>query len=329
MEKLKTSKQRHKLLRIPELGAITKIESELLKGARKYLEKNSFVEVAVPHITKATGSCENMDTLFEVDFFGEKGFLCQTGQLYLESLIPLLGNVYCIGSSFRAEPKVDDRHLTEFTLIEIELPTDLNGLMKHIEGMIYSMVKTAEKGASDEFKLLGIDTGHIEKFPDEFSKLTYSEAVDLLGDFNVKWGDDLKGVHERYLTEHLGGPVFISHYPKEMKFFNMKENKDDSKVVNSTDLLLPGVGESVGAAEREFEHDSIHRRLSESMMLRQLEARGGSIDDFRWYLEYLKEHGNVPHSGCGIGLNRMTQFILGTDDIRVTTPYPQNKESLM
>ncbi len=329
MKALKTSKARHKILHMPEVGAVAKIESELLKGARKYLEAHGFTEVAVPHITKATGACENIDTLFAVDFFGKTTYLSQTGQLYLESLIPLLGNVYCIGSSFRAEPRVDGRHLTEFTLIEIELPTDLKGLMKHIEGLINSMIREAESGAHDAFELLGVDTRHLKGFPEEFHKITYEKAVEMLSGFGVKWGDDLKSEHEKYLTEKLGGPVFVTHFPKAIKFFNMRENDENPDVVNSTDLLLPGVGESVGAAEREFTHDAVYKRLKESQMLRQLEKRGGSIEDFRWYLEFLKEHGNVPHAGCGIGLNRVTQFVLGSDDIRVTTPYPQNRESLM
>ena len=329
MERLKTTKDRHKLLRMPEIGAVTKIESELLRGARKYLEEKNFVEVTVPHLTRATGACENIDTLFGLDFFGETAYLSQTGQLYLESLIPLLGNVYCIGSSYRAEPSVDGRHLTEFTLIEIELPTDLEGLMNHIEGLVHSMVTTARDGASKEFEILGIDTKHLKDFPKEFHKITYTDAVKLLKDHGVKWGDDLKSNHEKFLTEHFGGPVFISHYPKAIKFFNMKENAHDPKVVNSTDLLMPGVGESVGAAEREHVFESVHRRLAESPMLRQLEKRGGSIKDFGWYLEYMKENGNVQHSGCGIGLNRVTQFVLSSDDIRTTTPYPQNRESLM
>jgi len=118
------------------MHAIIKIESSLLRGARKYFEENNFIEVAVPHITKATGSCENVATMFELDYFGLKRYLSQTAQLYLEVLTPFLERVWCIGPSFRAEPRADERHLTEFTLVELEFAGDFAELLAHIEGTI-------------------------------------------------------------------------------------------------------------------------------------------------------------------------------------------------
>jgi len=121
-------------------------------------------------------------------------------------------------------------------------------------------------------------------------------------------------------------PLFITHYPKVIKFFNMKTNSENPQVVNSTDLIFPHSGEAVGA-EREYEHKALYEKLKESNMLRQLVQRGGSISDFQWYLDVYKRY-NMPNAGCGIGLNRVTQFVLGTDDIRATTVFPLNKESL-
>jgi len=146
----------------------------------------------------------------------------------------------------------------------------------------------------------------------------------------VKWGDDLKSRHEKMLVEMYGNqPLFITHFPKELKFFNMKENDERSDIVNSTDLILPGSGEAVGAAEREYRHEKLKERLENSEMLRNLVKRGGSIKDFEWYLDCVKLNGIKLHSGCGIGLNRVTQFILGTNDIRASTTFPLNSETLL
>lgn len=330
MISLKSTKNRHLLLKTPEIRAVARVEAALLKGARKYFEYNNFHEVIVPSITKATGSCENIDTLFETSFFGRTGYLRQTGQLYLESLIPTLGNVYCIGPSFRAEPDVDNRHLTEFTLVEMEFPGDFDMLLGHIENIIHSMIRNVLSKCKKDLEFLGVDLKRLEEVRPPFKKVTYTEAVEMLSEDGVAWGDDLKSHHEKKLVEHFGGkPLFLTHFPIEIKFFNMKRNPENPKIVNSADLLLPFSGEAVGAAEREYEYEKVLERLKNSYMLKQLENRGGSIEDFKWYLDFLKEHGNVPHSGCGIGLNRVTQFVLGIDDIRASTVFPQNRESLL
>jgi asparaginyl-tRNA synthetase len=170
----------------------------------------------------------------------------------------------------------------------------------------------------------------LERVTLPFKRITYTEAVDLLKDYCVKWGDDLKSSHEQALVKMFGDrPLFITHYPKEIKFFNMRRNDLNKSIVNSTDLILPLSGEAVGAAEREYEYDSLLERLKNSAMLKQLEAKGGSIEDFRWYLDHMKEHGSVLHAGCGIGLNRITQFVLGKPDIRDCCVYPINTEIIM
>ncbi|MBI4020444.1 MAG: hypothetical protein HY367_03865 [Candidatus Aenigmarchaeota archaeon] len=333
MQMLANTSERHKALSLPEIHAITKIEGELLKGARRYFEGNGFWEVVVPHITRATGACENIATMFDVDFFGDRAFLVQTGQLYLESLIPFMERLYCVGSSFRSEPDVDERHLTEFTLVEMELPCDLDGLIGHIENIICSMIKPVTDNRMAELKTLNVPKDHINmlrKLRPPFNRITYMEAVNLLKNQGVKWGDDLKSRHEKRLMESLGNkPLFITHFPKAIKFFNMRENTGNPSIVNSTDCILPYSGEAVGAAEREHEHDKLYKRLSESAMLRQLEQRGGSIADFGWYLDTLKDGRMIPHAGCGIGLNRVTQFAIASGDIRMSTTFPQNRESLM
>jgi asparaginyl-tRNA synthetase len=134
------TEKRYELFITPELKAVAKIEAELIKGARHYFEENGFTEVLTPHITRATGSCENVNTVFGVDYFGSQGYLAQTGQLYLESLVPTLGNVFCVGPSFRAEPDVDNRHLVEFPLIEMEIPGNFDEMITHIEKLLCRML---------------------------------------------------------------------------------------------------------------------------------------------------------------------------------------------
>jgi len=329
IEKLATTVNRFELFATPEMQAIARIEASLLRGARKYFDSNDFTEIIVPHLTKATGACENIATMFTVDHFSENCYLAQTGQLYLEVLTPYLKKVWCIGPSFRAEPAVDERHLTEFTLIELEFEGDLWQLVRHIEGVIYSMVQECLATRGEDLDLLGVDKDRINVKP-PFKKVSYTDAVEQLTDFGVKWGDDLKSIHEKALVELFGNkPLFITHYPKAIKFFNMKQNSYNPNIVNSTDLILPYSGEAVGAAEREYQHEPLLRRLKESNMLKQLIEKGGSLQDFNWYLEFYRQNGGTPHSGCGIGLNRVTQYVLGTSDIRASTVFPMNKQTIM
>jgi asparaginyl-tRNA synthetase len=329
LDLLKTTKNRHWLLSNPELHATVKIESSLLKGARHYFEEQGFTEIVVPHMTKATGACENIATMFEVDYFGPKRYLSQTGQLYLEVLTPFLSKVWCVGPSFRAEPSVDERHLTEFTLVELEFAGEFAELLEHVENVVCSMIDFALKENSEELASLGVNPERLRGIKRPFQKITYTKAVEMLSEFGVNWGDDLKSSHEKMLVNFHGNqPLFITHFPKTIKFFNMKENDNNPAVVNSADLLLPMSGEAVGAAEREYRPEKLRERLVNSSMFRQLVEKGGSIEDFRWYLEFYERHRTL-HSGCGIGLNRVTQFVLGTDDIRATTAFPMNRESIL
>jgi asparaginyl-tRNA synthetase len=329
LQKLKQTEKRYQLFATREMQAVAKIEASLLRGARKYFEDNDFTEIIVPHITRATGACENISTMFTVDHFEEKAYLAQTGQLYLEVLTPFLKKVWCVGPSFRAEPSVDERHLTEFTLIELEFEGNLAELMQHIENILQSMIQEVIKTRKEELELLEIDKRRLDVLP-PFKKITYTDAVKELSRFGVKWGDDLKSLHEKILVENHGNkPLFITHYPKAIKFFNMKTNEENPEIVNSTDLLLPYGGEAVGAAEREYEYKKLLERLECSTMLKQLIEKGGSIHDFDWYLEFYKGFGGTPHAGCGIGLNRVTQYVLGSSDIRTTTVFPLNRESIL
>jgi asparaginyl-tRNA synthetase len=310
----------------PRKRAHVKIESELIHGAIKYLIENGFTHVVPPHLTRATGACENIDTMFQLDYFGKNVFLSQTGQLYLESFISSLGKVYCMGPSFRAEPKADDRHLTEFTLIELEFPTArdeaMDELIAHIEGVVISMITQVLKTCRQELAIVGADVKMLEHLKPPFERITYSKAIEVLKEFGVKWGDDLKSKHEEFLAQKLG-PVFITHYPEHIKFFNMQPTKKDSKIVNSTDLVFPGAGESVGAACRIWDSKQLMERLKVSPMMDQLRKKGVKEDAFDWYADVVKAHG-MPHAGFGMGLGRVMKFVTGSNDIKESTAFPIN-----
>lgn len=311
-----------------EIKALVKIESSILNAARNYLIDDGFTEVIVPHITKATGACENPNSLFEVDYFNEKikPYLSQTGQLYLEIVVPILEKVWCCGSSFRKEDKVDNRHLTEFTLLEFEFCGNFNQLLSKIEDLIKAMVNEA-LCYREELEILKGNYRNLEMIKTPFEKLTYSEAIEIL---NLNWGDDFNSKNEKYLIEKFGNkPIFITHFPNDIKFFNMKRNSDNPQVVNSADLLLPFSGEAVGAAEREIDYVILKEKLEQSSMFKQLTAMGRQIEDFEWYLNFFKENQSCPHAGCGIGVERVIQFILASNDIRQSTLFPLNRINLL
>jgi len=309
-----------------EIRVLVAIEGAVLAISREYFSNKGFLEVTIPHITKATGSCENMDTVFDLDYFGHRAYLLQTGQLFLELLTPILGRVWCYGPSFRAEPKVDKRHLTEFGLVEMEFCGSFEQLLSHMENLISAIVTQMLRLRLKELEVLNVNYHELQKIRPPFKRVTYEQATKILG---ITWGKDLKRQQEAILVEKFGGkPLIITHHPERMKFFNMKTNDNDPRVVNSADLILPFSGEAIGAAERETEYEKVYQKLEKSTTLKQLQKRGGSIKDFMWYLNHLKQ-GSLPHSGFGMGVNRVTQFLLGRNDIRMSTTFALNRQTVM
>lgn len=309
--------------------ALVRIWDAMFRGARRYVEQHGFIGVHnMPEIVGVTGACENVDTLFQVDFFGKTAYLAQSDQLYLELLTPQLGKVYAEIQSFRMEPDADDRHLCQFALFEIEHLGDLDDLVTNISGIVQAAAREVVRSCATELALFGRDPRALTELA--FARVTYSDAVEmLLPDFpDLQWGDDLVAEHEAELVTKLG-PCFVTHYPRDIKFFNMKENDEDARVVNSTDLLLPFAGESAGAAEREHEHQRIVDRLHESSMYERLIANGATDVDFAWYLDAHRDRDIPLHSGAGIGMARVAQFILGLEDIRDAVPFLVNRDSLL
>lgn len=330
MDKLKETNNRFELVTCDEMTKIDKINDALYGGAIQYFQKKGFLWVEVPTMTKVTGACENVDTLYALDHFGKQAYLAQTGQLFLESKIPSHKKVWTTITSSRAEEKVDSRHLNQFLLLEFEHTGTLDELLNNIEGTIKSMINNALDLAHDELKDLGRDIDELRSFTLPFNRITYTDAIKLLQKNNIEinWGDDFKHMHEMEIIKYLGNkPTFVTHFPKKIKFFNMRVNRNNEDIVNSCDLLMPYAGESVGSAEREDDYDILVDRLKESNMYKILSKRGVTIDTFKDYLDLIKNH-RILHSGCGIGFNRVSQSVLGVNDIRITTNYPINAETL-
>jgi asparaginyl-tRNA synthetase len=325
--------------------------SQVMRSSRSYLEERGYVELAVPRIVRASGACENINTLFEVSVDGDftwfsekKGYLAQTGQLYLESMVPSLGRVYCSGSSFRAEPKADNRHLIEFQLLEIEFSGDFEELLDEIQKLVQRIASDLLKhdDPENDFNLKEEDLKRLENSLRDFPRLTYDQAIELLNELGeeISWGQDIAARMEQRMTAYFGEvPVLITRFPdpcwsfeKEIeveKFFNMLPDPENPGRVLSCDLILPHGGEAVGAAARVHQAETLTQRLSHSRMFKRLVEKGGGWDDFEWYLDRVKNNGCVPHVGGGFGLSRIIQFIKGSADIRECVSFVSNKETLI
>jgi len=322
--------------------------SQILIAGRQSLEKRGYTEVIVPRIVRATGACENVNTLFEVavdknfKWFDCQAYLAQTGQLYLEALVPELEKVYCTGPSFRAEGAVDNRHLTEFLMMEIEFAGNFNQLLKEIETFVSDIAKAIVKESKIKHLEISKESlDRLENCPEIFTKVTYDEAINTLQNLSekIEWGDDISSAKEKLLLEYHGNqPLFITRYPDPMydfgkeieveKFFNMLPDTENPGRVLSCDLILPFGGESVGSAARVHLADDMVARLKNSKMFKRLEKMGGSLEDFSWYIEQLKK-GSVPHAGCGFGMARIIQWVMGATDIKEAVTFPSNKAAII
>jgi len=297
----------------------TRILATLSKACREYADREGFLEVFAPHVSSRwLGACENLETVFSVFYTGHRAYLRQTGQLYLETYFPYEGKVWCFGPSFRAETP-DNRHLPDFNLFEIEFIGGFHQLLTRIEDLVFEILTGVVRERKRELTGLGVNIERLQSTKKPFARITYEKAIDIVG---LEWGKDLKSKHEKTLVETFDGqPLFITHFPERMKFFNMRRNPENPLLVNSADLILPFSGEAVGAAEREFEHEVVLGKMKPSAMYRRMKREGGGIEDFNLYLNHLEKYGSVLHSGCGIGLERVMQFILGSSDIRDTVPF--------
>ena len=306
---------RHLWIRSREQTAVARIKASLLRGAREWFHENEYVEVTPPIITGVAP--EDSTTLFQVKYFDRIAFLSQSAQFYLESLIYSLDKVWSLTPSFRAEKSRTPRHLAEYWHLEMEaawLENEDN--MKVQEQLITAMLHNAAAECPDELRLMKRDPAALTKIQPPFDRMQYGEAMQYLQKkgHEVSWGSDLGAVEERTLTIDREIPVFIVNYPKELKPFYMKENPDDTRTYKNSDLLAPeGYGEIVGGSERE---------TSNELLLERLKEKGESLDNYKWYLD-LRKYGSVPHSGFGLGMERIVTWVCKMDHIRDSTPYPR------
>ncbi|MDG6220723.1 MAG: asparagine--tRNA ligase [Candidatus Thermoplasmatota archaeon] len=308
--------KRHLWVRSQKLTSVMKVKATILGAAREWFEKEGWIETTPPILSASAG--EGGSTVFALKYFGDTAFLAQTAQLHLEALIFSLDKVYSLTPSFRAEKSRTPRHLTEFWHLEGEAAwVDNEGNMDVHEQLISHICQRAAEKNGPELADLGRDPAALAKIKPPFQRITYTEAVDILHSkgMDFTWGDDFGTVEERILTEDMEIPMFVKNYPKSAKAaFYMKENPEDKNTVLCSDLLAPeGYGEIIGASEREVDNGILISRLQE---------QGADIKNYEWYLD-LRRYGSVPHSGFGIGIERIVRWVCKLDHIRDAVPFPR------
>ena len=306
---------RHLWIRSREQTAVMKVKASVLAGARDWLREQDFIEVTPPIFTQ--NACEGGTTLFKLKYFDRDVFLSQSAQMYLEALTFSLERVYSVTPSFRAEKSRTPRHLTEYWHLELEEAwVDNRGNMEIQEGLVTAMVERVLQERKEELLMLRGDITPLYDIKPPFKRMRYQEAIQRLRDqgFDMEWGRDLGTAEERALTAEETVPVFITNFPKECKAFYMKEDDEDPRTCACADLLAPaGHGEIIGGSERETDI---------ARMLARMEEQGICTGPYEWYLD-LRRYGSVPHSGFGLGVERLVRFICGIDHIRDAIPFPR------
>jgi asparaginyl-tRNA synthetase len=262
-------------------------------------------------------ACEGTTTLFETDYFGEKAYLTQSGQLYNEATAAAFGKVYCFGPTFRAEKSKTRRHLMEFWMIEPEVAyAELQDMMALAEEFLTFVVGSVLKLRREELKVLERDVNKLEAITAPFPRITYYEAVERLQKRGnpIQPGDDFGGDEETILSNEFDRPVIVHRYPKIIKAFYMQEDPVNPALALCMDVLAPeGYGEIIGGGQRIHERDKLEARLNEHHL---------SEEAFKWYLD-LRTFGSVPHAGFGMGIERAVAWICGLEHVRETIPFPR------
>ncbi len=303
------------MIRSPEHVATFRIKAEVLRATREFLTTEDVLEVTPPVLTgnPAEGGAE----AFQIDYFGRPGYLSQTAQLYLEAMLAPHERVYSLTPSFRAEKSRTPRHITEFQHLEVELAwCDLEGLMDFIERMVVQICHSVAERRPTELRTLGRAPEEMLRIRAPFPRLSYADAIAKLAaqGLPVRWGSDLATAEERVLTLEERLPIFVTRYPRELKAFYMERTPADPRTVEAADLLAPeGYGEIVGASCRETNLPRLRERIEEI---------GANPEEYEWYLD-LRRHGNIPHAGFGLGVERILRWMLRLEHIRDATPFPR------
>ncbi len=321
--------------------AVFRIRSVASMAIHTYFQEHNYVYFHAPIITAS--DCEGAGEMFRVttldpkdskndnqdDFFGHVTGLTVSGQLEAETFATAFSKCYTFGPTFRAENSNTKIHASEFWMIEPEVAfCDLEGIMDIEEESLKFIVKFVLDRCADEIDFLNnfVEKGlrdKLEKLVDsQFVRISHKDVIDILKKADVKWeffpeyGEDIAKEHEKYITDYFGCPVFIKDWPKDIKAFYMKQN-DDGKTVRAVDLEVPGVGELIGGSQREEDYDKLVKRMKELDM---------NLEELDWYIN-LRKYGTVPHSGFGIGFERLLIYLTGVDNIRDVIPYPRTPKS--
>ena len=308
--------QRHLWIRSQRQAAILKVRHSLVQACRDWLNRDGFILADAPIFTPS--ACEGTTTLFETQYFGEKAYLTQSGQLYNEATAMAFGKTYCFGPTFRAEKSKTRRHLIEFWMVEPEIAfATLEDVMALIERFVEGIVGRVLEERREELKVLERDPAPLEGVKAPFPRVSYDEAVRILKEkkgLPFEWGSDFGAADETALTEDYDRPFFVHGFPAAVKAFYMKRDPKDDRLSLSCDLLAPeGYGEIVGGGEREDSLDRLVGRIREHEL---------PLEAFEWYLD-LRRYGSVPHSGFGMGIERTLTWICGIEHLRETIPFPR------
>ena len=308
---------RHLYIREPKLQNIFTIRAKFLEAARDYFKENEYKEIQTPMFM--TASVEGGSTLFEVDYFERKGvYLSQSWQLYAEAMISSMGNIFTIAPSFRAEPSRTRRHLSEFLHMELEEPwSTLPDIQDTGDKLVSHIANTLAETMPEKVKAAGRDPEYLASLSAPFPKITYDEAVEIVQNKGVDmfWGDDFGWQQEGPLTEEFETPFWVVGYPSGIKpFYHMPDPKRP-EVTLSADLLAPeGYGEIIGGGQRVHNYEQLLQRTLDD---------GLDPANYAWYMD-LRKWGTVPHSGFGLGVERVLMWMLKLEHIRDTVPFPRD-----
>ena len=304
---------RHLWLRSKKQHAILKIRHQIIKSIRDFFDMNDFTLVDTPIFTP--NAAEGTSTLFKTEYFGKDAFLAQTGQLYGEASAMSFGRHYNFGPCFRAEKSKTRRHLTEFWMVEPEIAyCDIEEDMQWAENLLIYIVNQVLEHRLNELNALDRDVDTLKKVTGPFPRISYTECIEMLkkADFSIEWGDDFGSPEETHIANQYDCPVIVHRFPSKIKAFYMRRDPQDEKVVLGMDILAPeGYGEIVGGSERETDIDILIERIKEEKL---------NQADYDWFLD-LRKYGSVPHSGFGMGLERVVAWVCGLSHIRETIPF--------
>jgi asparaginyl-tRNA synthetase len=306
---------RHLWLRSSRQRSALRVRSEVEQAIRDFFYERDFTLIDSPILTPA--ACEGTSTLFETDYFGDKAYLSQSGQLYLEPAAAALGKVYCFGPTFRAEKSKTRRHLMEFWMVEPEVAfLEFEGLCQLAQDFVVYLVGRVLERCQEQLKVLERDTAKLQQVLPPFPRITYTQAVEILnGQGNpIQWGDDFGADEETLLASQYDRPVMVTHFPAAFKAFYMQPAPDNPEVVLGMDVIAPeGYGEIIGGSQRIHDHD---------LLLQRIQQHNLPVEAFQWYLD-VRKYGGYPHSGFGMGIERFVAWMTGLTHLRETIPYPR------